>query len=290
MDLRFDAGSFVEYDMTYYPIDSSGTATTIRADMTRITITPSLTKRPLVVSDLMEVRCLLRWPLAWNALYRWTYTINFSPVKVYFLYDHITVFTDIVADWMSYAYIPDQKRVGGSGLSFFYPMEYTYEIGFTEFELVLNVNDHNLIDHVNDSKLNTHMIISGPELNATIVTPYRNFNARNSDISYRVSTQNLRAHISFPERHPMNDLLDASKTGKINHFLLVNKLFLDGAYRYHYKYNRSYRDSHTLALKADGLEGNFSGQVLFYILCLKDNYFSSNTSFITSQAFKDAGM
>jgi hypothetical protein len=82
VDMRFDSGSYFEYDMTYYPLDISGTATTIRCDLSRTTITPSLTKRPLIVTDLLEVRCLLRWPLHWNALYRWTYNINFTPVKV----------------------------------------------------------------------------------------------------------------------------------------------------------------------------------------------------------------
>lgn len=165
------------------------------------------------------------------------------------------VWSDITADWSSYS---DDKRrfgVGGPGLPYFYPMEYTYEISFAnDYEVYLNANENNIIDVINDSKqpahANTHILVKGPDFSVVAQSQYLSWKPRTSEISYHVALGNVQAHLILPDRHPLNDLLENKNR---NRFAYINTWLIDGSYRYHTsvpkeKEQRN-RDSHSMTFK-----------------------------------------
>jgi hypothetical protein len=88
----------------------------------------------------------------------------------------------------------DKRRygVGGPGLPYFFPVEYTYELSFAnDYEVYLNVNENNIIDMLNDDKVgqhgNTHVLVKGPDFSVVAHSPYLSWKPRTAEISYHVA-------------------------------------------------------------------------------------------------------
>ena len=64
--------------------------------------------------------------------------MHFTDARIYLLRDHITLLQDLIKDWTS-GPSPDQLH--------FIPMEYRFNPRFTNFELFLYVNEHNIINN-----------------------------------------------------------------------------------------------------------------------------------------------
>lgn len=191
------------------------------------------------------------------------------------------MFSDIGADWSSHV----KSLTKCDGLEFFCPMEYTFEIILAQYELLFNVNENNIINNINDMDTNTHIRFSGPEILVNVRMPYHHFTPTHSEITYEVEVQNLRGELCLPQKHPLADLLG----GVDLQFATCTGLTVDGTYRSHYKYNPAYRDSHTINIKINSLEGLCYGHFLRYLFSWQSNYFGTTTSHMTSAEFTRRG-
>jgi hypothetical protein len=73
----------------------------------------------------------------WNEERTWNLEISFYQPTLYLIRDHINMFTDLIKDWISGPPIDYQR---------FIPMIYAFRIDLHEYQINLNVNDHNIID------------------------------------------------------------------------------------------------------------------------------------------------
>ena len=73
--------------------------------------------------------------------------------QVYWLQRYTNVFTDLTAHWQAFT---SQTPVD---LAHFVPFEYKFALQFSDYKLICNVNEYNVIDpqKINDPDVNTHI-------------------------------------------------------------------------------------------------------------------------------------
>jgi hypothetical protein len=290
-------------------LHEEGNRTTLDVLLRDSVVTPHSTGKALLTATLF-IHGDLKYPLQWNALYAflssfssapfsttkagrscnplhhryaWHFDVQLSAAKIFFLMGHLNEFSDLSADWSSYA--KDKSLTPCDGLEYFYPCTYTCKIMLSRYEVLLNVNENNVIDDLNNMDTNTHIRVSGPELTVAVRMPYLDFNQTASHITYDVTMRNAKVDLVLPRAHPLADLLG----GPDQQFMLCNGIKLHGSYRAHYQYNVQYRDSHTIDIDMDTVETLFHGHFVRYFLAFKDNYFSSYSSHMTSHEFEAQG-
>lgn len=112
---------------------------------------------------------------------------------------HANVLSDLMSDWSLHSSAANAaRRVGTDDLSSFYPVDYTYEVNCTELQVILNVNENNIIDHINDTEKNTHIKLVAPDARIQLHTPFTEYKQRASNITWEVQVR--RKHIHLPTR------------------------------------------------------------------------------------------
>jgi hypothetical protein len=96
----------------------------------------------------------------------------------------------------------------------------------------LNVNEQNIVDVPNDLDRNSHIIIQGPEVSATISNPSLSFRPLSQTASYDVSVRQGEVWLSLPEKHPIrvNRMSD-----DVMRFLAFQSIRVHGSYTVHRK-------------------------------------------------------
>jgi hypothetical protein len=257
------------------------------------------TNKPLIDKCDFSIEGTLNYPLAWNALYDWSFKFGFQPclgessVKIFLLKEHLKTFGDLGGDWNSYKEPANDpaiwKKIGsGDDRLYFYPMKYTFNVDISYIDVILNVNENNIINtpDINDEKTNSHIHLRSPQLTASIEMPNFDFARMYSLFLFDVKLRNVELVLSLPTNHPMHDLLDGQKNKQI---MTINNIGVVGKMMGHYVPDRNIRDSTVMDINIEGTEIFAFGHYIHAILCLKNNYFGANPIYISPEEYLNCG-
>ena len=285
-DFFFNRDSSMHYRIDLLP-KRDGTHSQLSVTLNQLTITPSFTKQTFIDAEQCQLVLEQEWPVQWNDVSHWRYNLSFHSPHIYYLSAHLDAFSDLMADWFSYTdYQQTHRKIGGAGLEYFQPSISAYTVSCSDYELLLNANEYNIIDHVNSADSNTHISLRGPDLQFVITTNNTDWKARANSLVYELSLRNVHAHLRLPLRHPLSSLCD---TGLEAQMFYATNVSVRGNKMYHYKYNADYRDSHSMVYTMDGVEVELAGHYVRYFLSLYNNYVGDNTHHLSSADFVLAG-
>ena len=285
-DFSFQQDSSIHYRIDLLP-KRDGTHSQLTATLNQLTITPSFTKQTFIDAEQLTVVLDQKYPVQWNDCSHWRYTLNFHSPHIYYLSAHLDAFSDLTADWSSYTdYQQTHRKIGGAGLEYFQPSVNSYTVSCSDYELLLNVNEYNIIDHINSHDTNTHIAIRGPDLQFVVTMNNTDWKARANSLVYELSLRNVHAHLRLPLRHPLSSLCD---TGLEAQMLYATNVNVRGTKMYHYKYNADYRDSHSMVFTLDGVEVELAGHYVRYLYSMYSNYVGDTTHHLSSADFVLAG-
>ena len=285
-DFYFNRDSSMHYRIDLLP-KRDGTHSQLTATLNQLTITPSFTKQTFIDAEQFQLVLEQEWPVQWNDCSHWKYNISFHSPHIYYLSAHLDAFSDLMADWSSYTdYQQSHRKIGGAGLEYFQPSITAYTVSCSDYELLFNANEYNIIDRINSADSNTHVSLRGPDLQFVITMNNTDWKARANSLVYELSLRNVHAHLRLPLRHPLSLLCD---TGLEAQMFYATNVSVRGNKMYHYKYNADYRDSHSMVFTLDGVEVELAGHYARYFLSLYNNYVGDTTHHLSSADFVLAG-
>ena len=260
-----------------------GTHSQLTVTLNQLTITPSFTKQTFIDAEQFQLVLEQEYPVQWNDVSHWRYNVSFHSPHIYYLSAHLDAFSDLMADWSSYTdYQQAHRKIGGAGLEYFQPSITAYMVSCSDYELLFNANEYNIIDHVNSADSNTHVSIRGPDLQFVITTNSTEWKARANSLVYELSLRNVHAHLRLPLRHPLSSLCD---NGLEAQMFYATNVSVKGNKMYHYKYNADYRDSHSMVYTLDGVEVELAGHYARYFLSMYNNYAGDTPHHLSSAEF-----
>ncbi|CAB4400532.1 unnamed protein product [Rhizophagus irregularis] len=226
----------------------------------------------LLTAKQCRIRCDLPNPIIWNQARRWDFDIHFTDARIYLLRDHITLLQDLIKDWTS-GPSPDQLH--------FIPMEYYLKPRFTNFELLLYVNEHNIINNPINIEDNAFIIIRGTQLVADIVIPLLQYNQEITKIRFDIEITNGR----FVMSPQVSQTLGAFLTDDSKEAVEVPNFTIEGNYQYYSFVDPNHVESLTLIMKGKKVNLKLFGFVIRYFLILQMNYFGNYINFMTSDEY-----
>jgi hypothetical protein len=285
VDVDFGAGSEVVYVTELAPVNQTGCKVDLKTDLRGVTVTPSKFKSPMVSgADHLEVKADILFPTQWNQLWEFNFVIALQPCKLYWLAEYTSVITGLTRDWFSYHDHVKDRQMGDGTLEFFYPYRYSYVYQLTDFEIIVNVNENNIIDEFNNHATNNHVILKGYEIVVTMDQPWLHYEAPQSQIRWAASTHNISCFLQAAETHPLFELSLGD-----NQIFYAASLDIKGEMLYYLKMNPEYRDSQSIIITVDGFVLHWYGHLIRYIISLNDNLFSHNTIPCTTEEFRRMG-
>ncbi|RIA94532.1 hypothetical protein C1645_873391 [Glomus cerebriforme] len=226
----------------------------------------------LLTAKQCKLRCDLPSPIIWNQTRKWDFDMHFTDARIYLLRDHITLLQDLIKDW-TFGPSPDQLH--------FIPMEYQFNPRFTNFELFLNVNEHNIIDNPIDIEDNAFIIIKGPQLVAEVVIPLLQYNQEITKIRFDIEITKGKIVMS----PPVSQTLGAFLTNDSKESVQISSFTIEGNYQYYSFVDPNHVESLSLYLKGKEVNLKLFGFVIRYFLILQMNYFGNYINFMTLEEY-----
>ena len=250
---------------------SSGYRNQVDLDLKGVEMSSSVNHGLLWRSQSQAISCNLSNPLRWNTLRQWHVDINDNGLELFMLRDHMFLLTDLINDWTS----------GPLGeFSTFVPFEYSIGLHFTNFKLLLNANDSNIINNPSDLDDNTFVVIWGQKMKADLLIPSKNFHPSRNRITFDIELTNGGFELRTPPRTTQHTYLDSSEVASLK------KLKIDGSYNYFTTTSPSLTDILLLNLFGVAPQVNLHGFLIRYLMKIKDNYFGDDIHFRTQEEYQ----
>ncbi|CAG8439893.1 14436_t:CDS:10 [Funneliformis mosseae] len=262
-----DNDSFINISLPMV-FTEQGYSNSLEMVLENVVIQSSVNFSHLLTTKQCKLKCDLKNPLIWNQARKWNFDMYFTDAKIYLLRDHITLLQDLIKDWTSGPSL-DQLH--------FIPMEYQFNPRFTNFELFLYVNEHNIINNPMDIEDNAFIIIKGPQLVAEVVIPLLHYNQEITKIRFNVEIDKGRVAMS-PQ---VSQTLGAFLTGDSKEFVQMSSFMVEGTYQYYSFVHPSHVESLSLIIKGKEVNLKLFGFVIRYFLILQMNYFGNYINFMT---------
>ncbi|KAH7100701.1 hypothetical protein BKA62DRAFT_705412 [Auriculariales sp. MPI-PUGE-AT-0066] len=159
-------------------------------------------------------------PLQWNAHRQWDFMISLVKPDIFLLRDHVTLIQDLIKDWAS-GPPTDPYR--------FIPTTYAIKLALSQFHLILNVNDHNIVDHLTDRERNALLDLSGASLTTELVISGEVFRPERSTIPFSIQAPDVSLALTLPKwnTHAVFATPSTTDIGRIG------LLQLDGTFAYY---------------------------------------------------------
>lgn len=271
LDIKVGADTTVLYDMDMLA-GVAGFSNNLKLDIPSLEITTSVNHGVLWRSDKNSISCDLSNPLQWNGHHKWKFGVTSSHLELFILREHIFLLIDLVDDWASG---PPPEYLT------FSPFEYLVDLHFTDFQILLNVNDANIINNPSDFDDNTFINIFGGILNADLVIPLDKYRPHRTDISFDVDAAHGGLRLHVPPWNTQATFLNSTEIAQLD------TLGVQGKYQYCATTSSSNTDTLLLNVHGEGLAAYLYGFVIRYYLKLKDNYFGDDIRFRTLEEYQD---
>lgn len=218
-------------------------------------------------------------PLQWKAHRNWDFAISLTRTNVHLLRDHITLLTDLIKDWVS----------GPPSDAFrFVPITYSLAVTFANFDVVLYLNDHNVVDQLFDTDTNALLTLSGTSLTNNVVIASDVYRPESSSVPFSVEAPDLSVRLTLPKWNT-HSLFATRATTDIGR---IGLLQVDGTYFSYADVREDFVDRLHLSITGSRVALKTFGWAIRHFMILKDNYFGAFTNQSTVseyRATKDQG-
>lgn len=269
LDLKIREGT-ISNDMAMVA-SKTGYGNKLQLDFRDCEVRTSVNNGILLRTDQLTMVGDLSNPLKWNGHRHWIFDLNAQHLKLFLLREHVTLLTDLVADWASGP--PQDYFV-------FSPFKYDMNIKFTNFEIYLNVNDGNIINNPSDLDDNTFLILKGDELKSFVQIPMHRLRPPSNEIPFTVDVNTLKMFLHTPPWSTQASFLEVTNIAAVNDFILK------GRYKFHAATSSELIDTLMLDILGNNLAFTFYGVLIRYFLIIRENYFGENLHFKTLEEYK----
>ncbi|RUO96462.1 hypothetical protein BC936DRAFT_142002, partial [Jimgerdemannia flammicorona] len=253
-------------------------------------------------------------PLVWNSERIWNFDFTFTQPHIYLLRDHLFLVQDLVKDWTAGP---------STDLVHFVPTAYALKLNFTDFQLNLCVNEHNIINNLMDEGDN------GQRLDCEVTLPFFKFEPESNKIGFDIEVgifcsvisgftwrkgifrvvflklnnpslvhpllqiSNAKLEVSLPTSHTLGAFL----TNESANFGAIASFSLKGTYEYYSFVDPKHLESLTMFMKVrrldmkrqsfgKGVTVKLFGFIVRYFLILRENYFGTFINFSTLDEYR----
>jgi len=270
LEVKISENSTVSYDMNMFAMQT-GWHNRLNLDLRNLEVWSSVNHGLLLKAKSQTVSADLSNPLKWNGYSRWQFDSQTKQGNLFLLREHITLLTDLVSDW---AVGPPQDYYT------FTPIDYHVNIGFTDFQCFLNVNDANIIDKPADLDDNTYVKLFGQSVTSRLSIPLSRFQAQRNQIDFDADIPMLKIALQAPQWNTHETFLDSEFLG------FIADLNLKGSYDYFSTSGVDLVDTLTLDILAQNGEIEIFGFIARLFMKIKDNYFGDDVRYRTLEEFR----
>ncbi|EJD45633.1 hypothetical protein AURDEDRAFT_165486 [Auricularia subglabra TFB-10046 SS5] len=282
LDVKFHEGSTLHYSVPMVA-DESGYLAKLEFNMSEATVA-GLDRFEFVFlkADACKVVGNMPTPLHWKAHREWHFDISFEKPNIHLLRDHVTLVTDLIKDWVS-GPPSDPRR--------FVPMTYSLTLDLANFDIVLYLNDHNIVDQLFEQDKNgkwTLLTLSGGKFTNKIAIPSHIFRPESSTVPFSIQVPDLALSLTLPKWNT-HSLFATRATTDIGR---IKDLDLKGSFFYFSEVREDFVDRLHLGITASRIMLKSFGWVIRHFMILKDNYFGAFTNQSTTHEYrhtKDSG-
>ncbi|KAI9672470.1 MAG: hypothetical protein M1817_003236 [Caeruleum heppii] len=273
-DLKIGANSSISYRMDMVA-HAFGYRSSIDLDVTSTEMSTSVNHGMLWRTNRSYISCDLSNPLKWNALRNWTFDIKARQLELFLLRDHVFLLQDLIGDWGS-----------GPGSTYytFTPFRYVLKLQLNGFKLLLNANDHNVVNDPNDLEENTFLTIRGQQMTAEVMIPLDKYRPTYNEVTFDVSASDGGLDLTTPLWNTQAAFLHSNEVAP------MKRLLIQGSYGYYTSNSPANTDTLTLHIHGCSLRVHLYGFLIRYLMKLKDNYLSEDVHFRTLDEYQKLRM
>ena len=270
LSLKIGDGSILRYHVPMVANDE-GFVATLDFNMKNVTVSGlDSFEAVFLAAETCRVQASMPTPLQWNAHRQWSFNIALAKPEIFLLRDHVTLIQDLIKDWAS-GPPADPYR--------FIPTTYALKISLAQFRLILNTNDHNIIDQLRDSEKNALLYLSGPSLTTEVVIPGDTFRPERVSVPFSIQVPDLSVSLTLPKWNT-HAIFATKCTTDIGHVAILN---IDGSFAYYAETRFDPKapelvDLLTLDIRAQRVGFKCFGWAIRHFLNLKDNLFGMFTN------------
>jgi hypothetical protein len=250
---------------------------------TGVTFISSFNRAPLLTAHSMLIKGHLFNDNDWRSTSLWTFDISLEDSRIWLLYDHVNMMTDLARSWTGFSTDPLQTR----GVDYFSPILYTVNFKLINgFQIWLNANQYNVIDVHNSEDDNVYFLLQSKQLDASITIPFVEYNLPHTRVGFDVRTPTpLQVRLSVPTWHSLR-FMSREDLGAVN-FISLEELRLFGSYLYFNERSDQVLDVMDMNVELYSPSCMLYSYYLKYFMYLKNNYLSSFQSHMPGIIFRD---
>ena len=242
----------------------------LNLELKRLRVTTSINYGVFTEAEGIRIQCDLSNPLKWEALHNWAFNVTLFRPSIFLLRDHITLFTDVGADWTSAA----------TDYATWIPYVYTLNFNLMDFALFLNVNDGNIISSPAELNDNSYITFRGAKWSGKATIPSDNISPVEHTIVFESQCPAMSMTVHSPLWNTLSVLLAQNEVGNLH------KLELTGSYTYPADTSRNNIETLDMAVSASYVSVIFYGFLLRYFFNVRNNYFGDHTQFVTLEEYQ----
>lgn len=212
------------------------------------------------------------YPTKWNGEAEWMFQLKSFGAELFLLKDHINLISDLFQDFSSRA---------THEYDLFRPFVYNIDWSFTDFKLILNVNDANIINNPLDYNENCFLSLSGQSLRTTVNLPFKSIDSPYHQSTFSISSPIVILSILPPSWNTLNEFLDEKTFGECPNFTLT------GSYLSHSSVDLDNVDLIEMDIRSSSTKFLSFGFVVRYLMNIKLNYFGEFNHFKTTEEYSN---
>lgn len=227
----------------------------------------------LFLADLHTLNADISFPLKWNDPYEWTFDNYSSKSKIFFLREHVELFSDIFTDFGSGPPVPYED---------FKPCKYIFNWNLHKYKFYLNLNDSNIINNALDFSSNKYLSVQGEEFKANVNIPLLGQFTRVTTVDFHLFAPRFDLVLDLPSWHTANAFIKPSNIiGQSSNFTI------DGSYTYLSSIEVQTCNNIIIKTKGDDVMLKFYGSLIKYIFVIRENYLADDFHFKTFDEYND---
>lgn len=270
LEFKVASNSYIR-SFTSYLSDAKGWPNTLSVHLMLPEIRTSVNHNILLTADEHHMECDIGFPLKWDAKCIWTFAMRSQNARLFFLREHVYLFSDIVADFALGPGVPYEN---------YRPFDYKLDWSIENFNLFFNVNDHNIVNDPLDFSTNKYLLFRGEKLDIGVFIPIKGLFLESSSIEYKIETDSFDVILEVPRWHTVGQFMGSDRQmGSSGCFKVT------GSYTYYNAVELNRSNYVVINAIGDNVSLLFHGYLIRYLFTLRENYFGDYKKFKTFEEY-----
>jgi hypothetical protein len=281
---KIEGDIVIDYKLPWVTLaKDNGYAHEFSVTATAVTFISSFNRAPMIAAHAMMIKGNLFNDNDWRKPALWSFDISLEDSKIWLLYDHVNMLTDLARSWTSFSTDPSNSR----GVEYFAPILYTVKLQLVSgFQIWLNANQYNVVDVHNSPDDNIYFVLQSQQLDACITIPFVEYSLPYTRVGFDVKIPTpLHVRLSVPSWHSLS-FMNREDPEKTN-FISLEELRLFGSYLYFNEVSDAVMDVMDMNVELYSPSCLLYAYCLKYFLSVKNNYLSSFQSHMPGIVFRD---